>query len=243
MKQNAHIIAIPVSGVGVHGGFRGDAWYRHRLNIFRAHTLKSLANQSNKNFLLWLWFRPEEKNNPITEEWLKAISDVGLNYAASFHGLLYVDDKFLDYGWKTKFKNLLQMCWDMWLYKEWKSPKELWRYTWENKNETLLPRLTEALQELKEAIGDDYEWVYMTRIDSDDMFHREAVNLIQSREPRERKALVFDNGYIYNVQTGQIAEWNPPTNPPFHTIIFPGRVFFNPLLHKEYYKEDRKSVV
>ena len=82
MKPNAHLIAIPITSVGVHGGFRSNSWYKHRLGIFRNHTLKSLANQSDKNFLLWLWFRPEEKDNPITAEWLKAVEDVGLKCVA-----------------------------------------------------------------------------------------------------------------------------------------------------------------
>lgn len=234
-KQNAHLICIPVTSCGLHGGFRGNSWYRHRLEIFRNYTLKSLANQSNKDFILWLWFRPEEKENPITQEWLKAVEDVGLRYVASFHGLMYVDDKFLDYGLRTKFRNLLMMMWDGWRYKEWKPLNQLWKYTWENKNETLLPRLTEALKELKRSIGDEYEWIYLTRIDSDDMFHREAVSCIQATAPGYKKALVFDKGYIYNVLTGQVAEWNPPTNPPFHTIIFPAATFFNPQSHREYY--------
>mgnify|MGYP001607878981 CR=1 FL=1 len=235
MKPNAHLIAIPITSVGVHGGFRSNSWYKHRLGIFRNHTLKSLANQSDKNFLLWLWFRPEEKDNPITAEWLKAVEDVGLKYVASFNGLLYVDDKFLSYGLKTKLRNLGQMLWDGWIYKEWKSPRELWKYTWENKNQTLPQRLSLALGELKEAIGTDFEWVYLTRIDSDDMFHREAAACIQVVQPGWKKALVFDKGYIYNVMTGQVAEWNPPTNPPFHTIIFPARTFFDPQAHREYY--------
>ena len=68
-----HLIAIPFSGVGLHGGFRGDTWFRHRIDIFKNHTLKSLKNQSNKDFTLWLWMRPEEKNNPLTRELLRII--------------------------------------------------------------------------------------------------------------------------------------------------------------------------
>lgn len=234
MNSAAHLIAIPVSGVGLHGGFRSNAWYAHRLEIFKNYTLKSLANQSNKNFLIWLWFRPEERHNPITQEWFNAIEGAGLEYHASFHGLMYVDDKFLDYGLKAKVRNFLMMLWDCWVYKTWKSSRELWRYTWENKNRTLRSRLTVALRELKERIG-EADWVYLTRIDSDDMFHREAVNLIQSKSPEYKKALVFDHGFIYNVMTGQLATWEPPTNPPFHTIIFPGSTFFDPQKHKEYY--------
>ena len=235
--MNAHIIAIPVSSVGLHSGFRSNSWYKHRIDIFKRYTLQSLKNQSNKDFILWLWFRPEEASNPLTQEIARALDEAKLKYVFSFNGLLYVDDKFVSYTLKTQLKNLLQMVWDMWLYKQWRSPKELWKYTWENKNKTLPVRLQSALEELKARIGTGYEWIYLTRIDSDDMFHREAVNLIQSCEPKENKALVFTTGFIYNVITKQLASWNPPTNPPFHTIIFSAKTFFDSKKHQEYYKD------
>ncbi|MFZ2151796.1 MAG: hypothetical protein WAV09_01665, partial [Minisyncoccia bacterium] len=159
----------------------------------------------------------------------------GIPYVFSFHGLLYTDDKFLHYTLKAKLRNFLMMLWDCWVYKQWKSPMELWHYTWEDKNKTLPQRLKSALGELKSVVGEDSEWTYLTRVDSDDLFHQEAFNLIQSCEPGYKKALVFKHGYIYNVVTGQLATWEPETNPPFHTIVFPTSVFFNPVRHKEYY--------
>mgnify|MGYP001577509039 CR=1 FL=1 len=119
---------------------------------------------------------------------------------------------------------------------EYKEENGEWKYyTWENKNKTLLSRIDGSLIGIKDAIGEDYDLVYLTRIDSDDMLHCDAVELIQAQEPGYKKALIFEKGYIYNVLTGELADWNPPTNPPFHTIIFPGNIFFNPQLHCEYY--------
>lgn len=233
--MNAHIIAIPMTSVGLHGGFRGNVWYKHRIEVFKNYTLKSLANQTNKDFFIWMWFRPEEKDNPLTQEIARAIEVVGLKYIFTFDGLMYYDDKFTDYTVKTKIRNLLMMVWDMWKYKEWKSPRELWRHTWENKNETLLSRLDLSLRQMEKEITTDYHWVYMTRIDSDDMFHEEVVNLIQSQQPAKKKALVFDKGFIYNIITGQLGTWEPKTNPPFYTIIFPVNVFFAPWKHVNYY--------
>ncbi|MFZ2152244.1 MAG: hypothetical protein WAV09_04010, partial [Minisyncoccia bacterium] len=71
--MNNHILAIPFTSVGLHGGYRSDSWFAHRIDIFRRFTLKSLKNQSNKNFLLWIWMRPEEEHNPLTKEIAKAI--------------------------------------------------------------------------------------------------------------------------------------------------------------------------
>lgn len=230
----AHIIAIPFTGVGLHGGYRGDTWFKHRIEVFKNFTLKSLANQSNKDFLVWCWFREEERDNPLVEGIAQALEDSGLPYVFSFHGLLYVDDKFRDYTLKTKLRNLAQMLWDGSKTGEWKPLRTMWRATWENKNETLDARVRAALEELEEQVW-HHDWIYLTRLDSDDMFHQDAVALIQSEEPEERRALVMDKGYMYNVVTGQLAEWLPPTNPPFHTIIFPGDVFFDPEKHLAYY--------
>ena len=233
--SSAHYIYIPWTGVGLHMGFRSQSWYVHRAEIFKRFTLKSLANQTNKNFMLICSFRAEEKNNTVTWEIAKAIEEAGLKYVFTFDGLWYVDDKYLRYNLKTKARNFLMMLWDCWVYKQWKNPLEILKHTFENKNETLPARLAKSLDVVKILTGDNYDWVYLTRIDSDDMFHREAVNLIQSHPPAYKKALVFDHGFIYNIITGQLATWEPPTNAPFHTIIFPGSTFFDPQKHKEYY--------
>lgn len=233
--MNAHIIAIPFTGVGVGGGFKSQRWFEHRVDIFKNYTLKSLANQTNKDFMLWLWFRPEETNNPLMPEIIRMLDDSGLNYCISFDGLLYHDDKFTHQNLKTKLRNFAKMVWDGYSEKDLKPLSQLWKYTWEEKNKTLPDRLAHALEILRRGIRDDYDWIYLTRIDSDDMFHKEAVNLIQSRKPGYRKALVMDKGYMYNTVTTQLAEWLPPTNPPFHTIIFPANLFFDPREHLSYY--------
>src|SRR3990167_6152389 len=237
--KKLHLIYCPFTGVGLRGGFRGDKWFSHRISVFTRFTLRSLANQSNKDFTIWLSFRTEEASNPLTFEICKAIEAIGLKYICTYDGLMYHDDKFTHFGARTMAKNFIRMIWDMWYYKEWKNPFEILKYTWENKNQTLPDRIDNSLQLLRAYFKDWYkaDWVYMTRLDSDDMLHKEATNLIQSQEPSWGRSLVFTNGYIYNVQTGQLADWNPPTNPPFHTVTFPGNVFFDPKKYLEYYKD------
>mgnify|MGYP001590781346 FL=1 len=234
-ERCAHIIYTPFTGVGLHGGFRGDEWFTHRINIFKRFTLKSLLNQSNRDFIHWTSFRPEERNHPYVRELAQYLADLNYPFVFTFNGLMYWDDKFNSYGIKEMARNFLMMLWDCWNYKDWKGLKNVLKYTWENKNNTLYRRVSESLSIMVDSLGKDYDWIYLTRIDSDDMFHKEAVNLIQSEPPSYKKALIFKEGYILNVQTGQVAEWNPPTNPPFHTIIFPGNIFFNPERYLEYY--------
>lgn len=239
MDKIAHIIYTPVTGVGLHGGFRGDAWFKHRLNIFKNYTLKSLLNQSNRDFIHWFSFRPEEQGHPLVVELDLHLSALDYPHIFTYNGLMYWDDKFTNYSPRVMLRNFLMMLWDSWIYKTLPNPLTLLKYTWENKNRTLLQRVGKSLQVIKDRIGSDYDWVYMTRIDSDDMLHRESIALIQKQEPAVRKALVFDKGYILNVLTGQVAEWNPPTNPPFHTIIFPGKDFFSAAFHVHYYGDFR----
>ena len=245
--QPAHIIYTPFTGVGLHGGFRGEQWLEHRIKIFKNYTLKSLMNQSNQDFLHWISFRPEEKNNEQIRQLASYLTNCNYPYIFTFDGLMYWDDKFTDYRLKTQLRNCLMMLWDCWHYKDIRCSskelqfkiKQIWKYTWENKNKTLLDRTKRSLNHIDSIIGHGFDWIYLTRIDSDDMFHKETVNLIQSEKPQYNKALVFDKGYIYNIQTGQLGEWHPPTNPPFHTIIFPGSTFFNPQSYLEYYKNFR----
>ena len=231
-----HLIYTPFTGVGLHGGFRGNEWYKHRIEIFKNYTLKSMLNQSNKNFIHWMSFRMEEQYNPLTIELFNYLKSINYPIIFTFEGLMYWDDKFTEYTLKSAFWNLLMMVRDCWIYKEWKNPFMIWKYTWEDKNRTLLQRLTYVLEKFKKDFT-GYDWVYMTRIDSDDMFHKDTIDLIQSQSPTEQEALVFDSGYIYNVNTGQLADWNPPTNPPFHTIIFHNWVFFDSVKHLAYYKD------
>lgn len=239
MKPNVHILYTPFTGVGLHGGFRGNTWFKHRISIFKNYTLKSLANQTNRNFLLWLSFRAEEESNPLIHEIAKELHLAGVPYIFTFHGLMYHDDRFSNYDLKTKVRNFAQMVYDGYKTKEMKPLSEIWKYTWEHKNKTLPYRLAQSISQIKDHIGSEYDWVYVTRIDSDDMFNKQAIELIQQQEPEVRKALSFQEGYMYNVETGQLGEWLPPTNPPFHTIIFPAETFFYPTEHLAYYRDFR----
>ena len=56
------IVLIPFTGVGI-PGYKGDVWFKERIALFERYTLESLLNQSDKDFTLWVVFRPEEKNH------------------------------------------------------------------------------------------------------------------------------------------------------------------------------------
>ncbi len=87
-----HLVYIPFTGLGIND-FRGNAWFEYRTNIFRDYTLKSLKNQTTKDFTLWISFRPEEKENSITKRIEQDIKDAGIDYIFTFDGIMMWDDR------------------------------------------------------------------------------------------------------------------------------------------------------
>lgn len=236
------IIYTPFTGVGLHGGMRGQKWLKERIEIFKESNLKSLLNQSDKSFVHWISFRPEERNNKLVRELDEYLTKIHYAHLFTFDGLMYHDDKFTEFNVKTIVRNFSMMLWDCWRYKQFKNPFEIIKYSFQNKNKTLFKRVEKSLTFLKQFFP-QADWVYLTRIDSDDMFHKDVMKLIKETMnrvyPKSNRALVMNKGYILHKQTGQVADWDPPTNPPFHTIIFPFKIFFDALAHIGYYKNYR----
>ena len=254
-EQFIHLIQIPLTGVGIRP-FRGQEWFKNRIEIFKKYTLNSLLNQTNKNFTLWITMRPEESDNLLTKELESYLKEKGFTAFMSFDGLMYVDDKFIG-GAKEKLMNLARIIRMAYLQDNpysvqtplqflkmlltrkpplrfgWgKALKELFR----DKNKTLRNRLSNTLGEIKETFKEKkYDWVYVSRIDSDDMFSKDFVAEVQSYRPFPG-ALTCRNGYVYNSLTGQLADWRPKTNPPFHTIIFPKEEFLEADRYIQYFK-------
>lgn len=95
MKNFTHLIFTPFTGLGLFNGYRGDEWLKYRIQVFKNCTLKSVLNQEDKDFIHWLTFRPEEKNNPIVmelEEYLKQFKDY--KFIITYHGIVLWDDKY-----------------------------------------------------------------------------------------------------------------------------------------------------
>jgi len=200
-KNFIHFMMVPFTGLGLHKGFRGNAWFKNRIEIFKNYTLKSLLNQTNKDFVLWISFRPQERRHPLVRELSNYLSSFGLRYIFTFGGLMFWDDKYIS--------------------------DSLWK------------RLDFTLPQLKRIVGDK-SYVYETIQPSDDMYSRDAVEMIQ----REVSllgigAVGFDEGYILNGRTHELAKYNPDTNPPFYTIKFDSDTFLDPKKHYEYIKNVR----
>lgn len=70
------------------------------------------------------------------------------------------------------------------------------------------------------------KYIYATRIDSDDMFHKDAVAEIQSYKFEWRRALVYQHGYCYDCINKKMRNHVVPC-PPFHTVMYPYETYLN----------------
>lgn len=224
---------IPLTDVGITQIHRNDEWLKYRIGIFKKYTLNSLVNQKVKNFVVWISARPEEYNNPHIVELEKHIRSLGLTSIMTFDGLMYWDDKFSK-GLFSRLKNIARIGRKCWRTKDFSNFINGSKQIFKDKNGTLLKRLDSSLQVLKQHFGDT-DYVYVTRIDSDDMFKNTVIEIIQTFPPEKAESLVFDKGFVYNEETKELAEWGPENNPPFHTIIFKKEVFFDATKHLEYF--------
>ena len=87
------IFQTTFTGRGKFDGFRGQPWYAHRAGIFEKYTVQNLINQTDKDFIWWLCFRPQEKDNPVTNRIRKALNESGIDYVMTFNGQIMYDDR------------------------------------------------------------------------------------------------------------------------------------------------------
>lgn len=230
--KTLHLVYCPFRGVGLDQ--RNDEWFKERIEIFKNYTLKSLINQTNKDFTIWCSFRPEDEHNYLTQNLFLDIKEQHERVIFTYDGLMYHDDKFGG-TLVNKLYNTARILRRAWRNKELPAnPLNLFK----DKNKTLSQRLENSLNTLKEKLGTNYETVLLTRIDSDDMFHKDAlwhIRNVYENTVVKPEAITMSGGYIYNQDTKELAEYNPKTNPPFHTLCMAVDVFSFPERHLAFY--------
>lgn len=215
-KKVAHLMYVPFTGLGLYGGFRGNRWLRNRIKIFKQFVVPSLLAQSNQDFIVWVSWREEERNNQQVKElerWLKeqfekrpSIEDAR-NFGRrrvvfTYSGVCFWDDKYVGKAAYDRLANALHG----------------------------------AMGELQNVMGEAEE-VYMTIQPSDDCYYSKAIEQIQTvlATMKDMGAVGFQRGYITNYGTRETRLYNPGTNPPFYTVRFPSKDFFvDPLKHMAY---------
>ncbi len=101
---------VPFTGLGLRNGFRGNVWLANRIKIFKNFVLPSLLNQTNRNFILWVSWRPEEETNPLVLEFYDTLKNIrDLQVIFTFHGLCFWDDKYSDSEARLRLKRSLTL--------------------------------------------------------------------------------------------------------------------------------------
>ena len=200
-----HFMYCPFTGLGRYDGFRGNTWLKNSIKIFKQFVVPSLQAQTCKDFTLWCSWRREEKHNPHVRELTEYLDQIQeFKTIHTYGGVCFYDDKYPD----------------------------------QTARERLIISLQGAIMEklINETEGErGYEWVYMTIQPSDDCYHKNAVAVIQDTlRDSKFQAVGFQQGYVANYQTKEVAEYNPTTNPPFYTIKFPRPVFVEAYRHAKY---------
>lgn len=195
-----HIIQTQITGKqGTRSLDKQKEWLETRIKIFKNYTIKSLLNQSEQNYLHWISFRPEEKDDPSVKDLEAFLKSFNYNFVFTFFGFQYPHPKFQT----EEFKK------------------------------TIPERLANSLLEVKQFYNKE-KAVYLTVIDSDDLYHKDAFKEIQSHIFRTKGALYFQTGYVYDLNSKKLADWNPKTCPPFFTILYSAEVFFDAKQHLIY---------
>lgn len=94
-KQIAHLLYTPFTGLGLYGGHRGERWLKNRIQIFKQFVIPSLLAQTNKNFILWISWRYEERSCHIVKEFKEYLDSIQeFKTFFTYAGVCFWDDKY-----------------------------------------------------------------------------------------------------------------------------------------------------
>lgn len=212
-----HFYMVPFTGLGLFNGFRGNQWLRNRIKIFNEFVLPSLLNQG-KDFHVWFCWRPEEKNNPIVQEFQKSLEGVHDFFPIhTFGGIPFYDDKYDD---KTARERLLRTL------------------------EISLPELKSIVGDTKYILVTIQPSDDMYLGDTAKRLQEKFTELLTNEPSNVHRAVGFKKGYIMCYNNKEIAEYSTrewttddistyhtDTIPPFFTILYSNEAFLDPQKH------------
>ena len=89
------------------------------------------------------------------------------------------------------------------------------------------------LRKTLESVTKDYDYIYTTRIDTDDVFRNDVVEEIQKHDYEYKKALFYQKGYCYDIVNKKLQHYYSQF-PPFATLMFPKEIFLDDVKRNEY---------
>ena len=100
---------MPFTGLGLYAGFRGNRWLRNRIKIFEQFVVPSLLNQTDRDFVVWVAWREEEKDNPYVIQLLERLQQIpNFSVVFTYSGCPFWDDKYPDEIARERLFNTLQ---------------------------------------------------------------------------------------------------------------------------------------
>jgi len=84
--------------------------------------------------------------------------------------------------------------------------------------------LPEDVQRMRQC-----DYVYVTRLDSDDLYSKDALEIAHATQPQEFgrvESSIFARGYMHDLRSGKVGVYLNPSS-PFHTLMIPMPVFMN----------------
>lgn len=94
-KRFIHFLYCPLLGLGLYGGHRGSRWLSNRIKILKQFVVPSLLNQTNKNFVLWISVRPEDKRDPQIIDLVDYFANISdFKTVFTYSGVVFYDDKY-----------------------------------------------------------------------------------------------------------------------------------------------------
>lgn len=95
-NKTCHFLYVPFTGLGLYGGYRGPRWLKNRIQIFKQFVVPSLLAQTDRDFILWVSWRHEERNNKQVLDLLEYLRRGGLRVVFTYSGVCFWDDKYDD---------------------------------------------------------------------------------------------------------------------------------------------------
>lgn len=105
MNKTTHILYTPFTGLGLYGGHRGNRWLKNRIKIFKQFVVPSLESQTDKDFILWISWRYEDKGDKNIIELENYLKSKGFKVVFTYSGVCFWDDKYDD---ETARKRLIE---------------------------------------------------------------------------------------------------------------------------------------
>lgn len=205
-----HFFCVPFTGLGLHNGFRGSRWLQNRIEVFEKFVVPSLLAQTNKDFIVWVAWRPEEEDNAQVKALYARLRETHLEVVFTFGGILFWDDKYPNEVAAERLLSALRVSLPV-LEPLVKTDKVL--VTLQPSDDMYLPDIAEHLQ----------NWFSRAESPSAAGYRKGYIMNYQTRELAEY--LGTDD------RTPEAIKNYPDTLPPFYTLLFSREDFLDPEKH------------